>query len=70
MGFIDAGNIFRRASDLDLTNLRPAAGVGGRYRSPVGPIRVDVGFNLNRKELVPGTLERGYVLHISLGQAF
>ena len=70
VGFIDAGNIFRRASDLDLTNLRPAAGVGGRYRSPVGPIRVDVGFNLNRKELVPGTLERGYVLHISLGQAF
>ena len=70
VGFLDAGNIFRRASDLDLTNLRPAAGVGGRYRSPVGPIRVDVGFNLNRKELVPGTLERGYVLHISLGQAF
>jgi outer membrane protein assembly complex protein YaeT len=70
VGFVDAGNIFRRASDVDLTNLRPAAGFGGRYRSPVGPIRVDLGFNLDRRELVPGTLERGYVLHISLGQAF
>lgn len=70
VGFMDAGNIFRLASDFDLTNLRPAAGFGGRYRSPVGPIRVDLGFNLDRKELVPGTLERGYVLHISLGQAF
>lgn len=70
VGFLDAGNIFRTVNDIDLTNLRPAAGFGGRYRSPVGPIRVDVGFNLDRKELIPGTLERGYVLHISLGQAF
>ena len=70
VGFVDAGNIFERASDLDLTNLRPAVGFGGRYRSPVGPIRVDLGFNVDRRELTPGTLERGYVLHISLGQAF
>jgi len=70
VGFVDAGNIFQRATDLNLGDLRPAVGFGGRYRSPVGPIRVDLGFNLNRKELVPGTLERGYVLHISLGQAF
>jgi outer membrane protein insertion porin family len=70
VGFVDAGNIFLNASDLTVTNLRPAVGFGGRYRSPVGPIRVDLGFNLDRRELVPGTLERPYVLHISLGQAF
>ncbi|MGE0446502.1 MAG: POTRA domain-containing protein [Vicinamibacterales bacterium] len=70
VGFVDAGNIFERAGDLDLTSLRPAVGFGGRYRSPVGPIRVDLGFNVDRRELTPGTLERGYVLHISLGQAF
>jgi outer membrane protein assembly complex protein YaeT len=70
VGFVDAGNIFPRASDLSLSDLRPAVGFGGRYRSPVGPIRVDIGFNPDRRELVPGTLERPYVLHISLGQAF
>ena len=45
-GFFDAGNIYPLASDLDFTDLRPAAGFGGRYRSPIGPIRVDLGFNL------------------------
>jgi outer membrane protein assembly complex protein YaeT len=68
--FTDAGNVFPRASDLDFTNLRPAAGFGVHYRSPIGPIRVELGFNLDRRELVPGTLERGSVLHISLGRAF
>jgi outer membrane protein insertion porin family len=68
--FTDAGNVFPRASDLDFTNLRPAGGFGVHYRSPIGPIRVELGFNLDRRELVPGTLERGTVLHISLGRAF
>lgn len=68
--FLDAGNVFLNASDITLTDLRPAAGFGVRYRSPVGAIRVDLGFNLDRRELVPGQLERGSVLHISLGQAF
>jgi outer membrane protein insertion porin family len=68
--FMDAGNVFKRASDLSLTDLRPAAGFGVHYRSPIGPVRVELGFNLDRKELVPGVLERGSVLHISLGRAF
>ena len=70
VGFFDAGNVFPRARDLDLTDLRPAAGVGGRYNADFALIRVDVGINLDRREVVPGTRERGYVLHISLGQAF
>jgi outer membrane protein insertion porin family len=70
VGFLDAGNVFPRAGDLDLTDLRPAAGMGVLYRSPVGPVRLDWGFNLDRRELVPGTLERRSVFHISLGQAF
>jgi outer membrane protein insertion porin family len=68
--FLDAGNIFPNASDLSLTNLRPAAGFGIHYRSPIGPLRVELGFNLAPRELVPGVLERRTVLHISLGQAF
>ena len=68
--FTDAGNVFLKASSIDLFDLRPAAGFGVHYRSPVGPVRVELGFNLDRQELVPGQLERAYVLHISLGQAF
>jgi outer membrane protein insertion porin family len=70
VGFLDGGNVFRRVRNIDLGELRAAAGVGVRYRSPVGPIRIDVGFNLDPRELVPGTLERRRVLHVSLGQAF
>jgi len=68
--FLDAGNIFLNASDLSFTNLRPAAGVGVHYRSPIGPLRVELGFNLAPRELVPGVLERRTLLYISLGQAF
>lgn len=70
VGFVDAGNVFPRATDLDLGRLRVAAGLGLRYQSPVGPIRIDLGFKLDRRELAPGRLERRNVLHISLGQAF
>jgi outer membrane translocation and assembly module TamA len=68
--FLDAGNVFSRATDIDFGDLRGAAGFGVRYQSPVGPIRVDLGFKLDRRELAAGTLERRSVLHISLGQAF
>ena len=68
--FLDAGNVFPDASALSLIDLRPAAGIGVHYKSPVGPIRVELGFNLAPRELVPGVLERRTVLHISLGQAF
>jgi len=68
--FVDAGNVFLRASALDFTNLRPAAGFGLHFRSPIGPVRAELGFNLRREELVPGRLERGNVLHISFGPAF
>ncbi len=70
VGFFDAGNVFKRAGDISLAALRPAAGFGVRYRSPVGPLRFDLGFNLDRQVLASGAKERGTVFHISLGQAF
>jgi hypothetical protein len=33
-------------------------------------VRVELGFNLAPRELVPGVLERRNVLNISFGQAF
>jgi outer membrane protein insertion porin family len=69
VGFVDAGNVFREASDMSLGNLRSSAGFGVRYKSPIGPIRVDVGFKTTRRE-IGGTRETPAALHISLGQAF
>jgi outer membrane protein insertion porin family len=70
VGFFDTGNVFAHSRDIDLTALRSALGFGVRYRSPVGPIRVDLGFKLNRREITPGRREPLTALHISLGQAF
>lgn len=70
VGFVDAGNVWANASDIDLGQLRRTVGFGIRYKSPVGPIRFDVGFKTDRMEIRPGTLEPGNSIHISLGQAF
>lgn len=70
VGFVDAGNIYRHAADIDLGDLRVATGVGIRYRSPIGPLRVDLGFKMNPRLLASGSRERRAIVHISLGQAF
>lgn len=70
VGFLDAGNVFRLASDIDLSEIRGGAGFGIRYRSPLGPLRVDLGFKIDPRVLANGNRERRSVLHISLGQAF
>lgn len=70
IGFLDAGNVFPSASDLSVIDVRPAAGFGLMYRSPFGPVRVDLGFNLDPQQFVPGVTERGNVLHILFGEAF
>jgi outer membrane protein insertion porin family len=68
--FLDAGNVFRRASDIRLDEMRVSSGVGFRYRSPIGPIRLDWGWKLSTRLLLTGGRERSNVVHISLGQAF
>jgi outer membrane protein assembly factor BamA len=68
--FLDAGNVFRRATDIRLDELRASSGIGFRYRSPLGPLRVDWGWKLSTRLLPGGGRERSNGLHISLGQAF
>ena len=70
VAFVDGGNVFPTVADMDLAELRGAVGFGVRYRSPVGPIRVDLGVKLDRRMLPTGQRERPTALHISLGQAF
>jgi outer membrane protein insertion porin family len=69
VAFVDGGNVFRRVPEFDLGELRGSVGFGVRYRSPVGPIRVDLGFKLDRRE-IRGRLEPRTAIHFSLGQAF
>ena len=68
--FTDAGNVFKRASDIRLDEMRLTSGLGFRYRSPIGPLRVDWGWKISTRLLLTGGRERSNVLHVSLGQAF
>lgn len=62
--FFDAGNVYAD-SVPDLKGLRYGAGVGVRYYSSFGPLRIDVATPLNRQS---GDSRIG--VYISLGQAF
>jgi outer membrane protein assembly complex protein YaeT len=68
-GFVDGGNVFDRVSAMSLARLRGAVGFGVRYDSPLGPIRLDFGFKMNRLTFV-GRRERGWEYHLSIGEAF
>ena len=46
--FFDAGNAYE--DRIDLGDVRYGAGAGIRWFSPIGPIRLEFGFNLNRRE--------------------
>ena len=63
--FTDAGNVYRLASDMTLSDLRYTAGVGLRYRSALGPLRLDWGFKLDRR-----ADESASQLHVTIGHAF
>jgi len=69
VGFVDGGNVFARAGDMSMRDLRGSAGVGLRYRSPLGPLRLDVGFKFDRR-IVSGKRERGWEFHLSIGEIF
>jgi outer membrane protein insertion porin family len=63
--FSDNGNVYPLVSDITLDDVRYAAGLGLRYRSAFGPIRVDWGYKLNRR---PG--ESASRLAVAIGHAF
>jgi outer membrane protein insertion porin family len=63
--FFDAGNAYGFGQDFDPTDLRYGAGPGIRFNSPLGPLRLDYGFNLNRMR----DEKTGYV-HFTVGSPF
>ena len=73
VAFVDGGNVWPGGRQITPSDLRYAAGSGLRYQTPVGPIRVDVGYQLNPiPDLkVDGQPQaRRWRLHFSIGQAF
>jgi outer membrane protein insertion porin family len=63
--FSDVGNVYPLVSEIDLGRLLASAGVGLRYRTAFGPIRVDWGFKLN-----PRPDESTHRVHLTIGHAF
>jgi outer membrane protein insertion porin family len=94
--FHDAGNVYtrfraisfrsRQRNDQDFDYMVHAVGVGVRYKTPIGPIRVDFGFGLNSPRFIGyrGSINdlvarlgepvrqrvSAFQFHFSLGQAF
>jgi outer membrane protein assembly factor BamA len=64
--FLDVGNVYREPKDIDAAGLRWSAGAGLRYRTPIGPIRLDWGYVLDPE---PGDAGRSK-FHLSIGHAF
>lgn len=64
--FYDGGNVFPKVGFHDFTSLYTSSvGLGLRYATPVGPVRIDLGHDLNP---VPGVKSTQYF--VSIGQAF
>jgi outer membrane protein insertion porin family/translocation and assembly module TamA len=65
VGFIDAGDVRRETWTWKPTELRASAGPGLRIDTPVGPLRFDFAFLLNRP-----TDTDPWRFHLSVGHAF
>ncbi len=63
--FFDTGNVWRASESYSFTDMRRSIGFGVRWYSPMGPIRIEWGFNLNKKPY-----EASSKLHFSMGTRF
>ncbi|MFN4353495.1 autotransporter assembly complex protein TamA [Parvibaculum sp.] len=64
--FIDGGQTFSTLEPSFSDPLLWGAGLGIRYYTPIGPVRLDVATPLNRRKNVDDTFQ----IYVSLGQAF
>ncbi|MCD6380315.1 outer membrane protein assembly factor BamA, partial [bacterium] len=78
--FLDGGNVWKNINAISINQFTPlreteettssdfnySAGFGLRHYTPLGPIRIDVGFPLKK----PADIDYNYRIHISLGQLF
>ena len=71
--FCDASDVAAQEATLRFDHPHLSCGLGLRYETPIGPIRFDLGYQLNE---IPGLLVNGspqprpWRIHFSIGQAF
>jgi outer membrane protein assembly factor BamA len=80
VGFWDFGNVWESGGLFRLNEVAMAAGIGLRYNTFVGPIRIDIGFKLFDPTAVEGNrwlwdktseiFKDKYAIHFGLGNAF
>lgn len=66
VGFYDIGNVYFDAFPNFKHHFLQSVGVGIRYYTPIGPLRLDVAFPLNRRPHLDGPAQ----IYFSIGQAF
>ncbi len=65
VGFLDAGTLSQKYSNIFAADVELAAGLGLRLDLPIGPLRLEYGFNLTRR---PGDPTGAF--HFAIGTAF
>ena len=76
--FLDGGQIWRKFGNFSRRPVQFGAGGGFRYESPIGPIRIDLGYKLNPTDedldIFRDNREADFwdraAIHFSIGQAF
>ncbi|MBF0557049.1 MAG: BamA/TamA family outer membrane protein [Nitrospirae bacterium] len=63
--FLDSGDVWSKINEYSLSGLKYTTGLGLRYMTAAGPIRLDYGYKLNR-----GSNEGTGRFYFSIGQAF
>ena len=65
VAFVDVGNVWADWRDVDPGEAKMGAGVGFRYLSPLGPLRFEIGWKLDREPE-----EASWVATFSVGNPF
>lgn len=76
--FLDGGQVWRESTGFDINELQYGVGGGVRYQSPIGPVRVDLGYKINPTPQDLRQFEGAdfgpplnrWAIHFSIGQAF
>lgn len=76
--FMDGGQLWRNEDEISLDDLRYGMGIGLRYNSPIGPIRLDFAHKMNPTDQDLGIYNgvnfggkrARWVIHFNIGQAF
>ncbi|HAE03867.1 MAG TPA: outer membrane protein assembly factor, partial [Rhodospirillaceae bacterium] len=65
--FIEAGNVYESTlPDLSANEIRWSGGLGLRYFTAIGPVRLDIATPFRKR----ANVDDSYQIYVSLGQAF